>query len=445
MHLLESHSHIAHTFDGHGSSEESCRDGPILLEFFLKFVLRHRIFPEMEKSIKKAIAVAEVARKELPHTFVLSKNVPDGFSEGCKLLFGSVAYVHVWPSKEEGEDSSDTSEPEAKRQKMDEDDGRAAAEAALLQAAAGPEGIEVVTEELMHDMEQDLKDLNAEAMDGEKNPAVEAADGQKDAPTNPNEEPAPSWGEPAPSWGDAAPGWGDPEPAVNWGTDPTESPLSKYLGPTALPLTHTTGIVESSTRRIKSVTMPPKDSQPKKKKGGKAEGPAPLHDPEAVERELDAAFAKMTLIPWHEWDTYDKADVVKPTLLHDSRGAAVTDDCEGAEVTPGPGPAHNPFKDEITVYIDPSTVDKIIVGMGIDATWVQLARVDPTVPIELDPRLYNNAWPYDIKKEPGGPGVPVAPTKIWYMEQIRAVHPSFHKEMIPLPTTEDIFGAGGAA
>ena len=92
MHLLGSHSHIAHTFDGHGSSEESCRDGPILLEFFLKFVLRHRIFPEMEKSIKKAIAVAEVARKELPHTFVLSKNVPDGFSEGCKLLFGSVAY-----------------------------------------------------------------------------------------------------------------------------------------------------------------------------------------------------------------------------------------------------------------------------------------------------------------------------------------------------------------
>ena len=63
----------------------------------------------MEKSIKKAIAVAEVARKELPHTFVLSKNVPDGFSEGCKLLFGSMAYVHVWPSKEEGEDSSASS------------------------------------------------------------------------------------------------------------------------------------------------------------------------------------------------------------------------------------------------------------------------------------------------------------------------------------------------
>ena len=52
----------------------------------------HRIFPEMEKSNKKAVAVAKVARKKLPHTFVLSKNAPDGFSEGCKLLFGSVAY-----------------------------------------------------------------------------------------------------------------------------------------------------------------------------------------------------------------------------------------------------------------------------------------------------------------------------------------------------------------
>ncbi|RPD66786.1 hypothetical protein L226DRAFT_476665 [Lentinus tigrinus ALCF2SS1-7] len=411
---------------GMAFSEKSCRDGPILLDFFLKFLLRHRIFPEMEKSLKKAIAVAELAKKELPHTFVLSKTVPDGFSEGCKLLYGSMAQAFVWSHEEEAGDSSDTLEPEAKRQKMEEEMKGVAAEAAVLQAAAGAEQIEVVTEDLMHDMEQEMKDLTAEGVIADKDPSA-----------NPDAEAAPVWGEPVPDFN-----WGAPETAATWDTLPTESPFFKYLGPTALPLTHTTGVIESSTRRIKSVTMPPPSNtqQKKKKKGGKDGEPAPLHDPEAVERELEGTFAKMTLVPWPEWDTYDKSDVVKPRLLRDSRGAAVTDDCEGAEVTPGPGPVHNPFKDEITVYIEPSTVDKIIVGMGIDATWVQLARVDPNVPIELDPRLFNNLWPYGIEKEPGGPGVPVAPTKIWYMEQVRAVHPSFHKEMIPLPTTQDIFG-----
>ncbi|KAI0722278.1 hypothetical protein C8T65DRAFT_704801 [Cerioporus squamosus] len=380
-------------------SEKFCRDGPILLEFFLKF-------------------------KELPHTFVLSKTFPDGFSEGCKLLFGSMERPPVWSNELALENASDASEPEAKRQKLQEETEGAAAEAAVLQAAVGSEQIELVTPELMEDMEQDMKDLTAEGENGEQ-----------DASANPDEVPAPVWGEPAADFD-----WGAPTPADSWGTGPTESPLSKYLGPTTLPLTHTTGIIEQSTRRIKSVAMPPPKAAPQKKKGTKAGEPAPLHDPEAVERELDATFAKMTLVPWPEWDTYDKADIVKPQLLPESRGAAVTDDCEGAEVTAGPGPVHNPFKDEITVYIEPSAVDKIVIGMGIDATWVQLARVDPAVPIELDPRLFNNLWPYGIEKEPGGPGVPVALTKIWYMERVRAVHPSFFKDMIPLPTTEDVFG-----
>ncbi|TFK92856.1 hypothetical protein K466DRAFT_479718 [Polyporus arcularius HHB13444] len=395
-------------------SEKFCRDAPILLDFFLKFLIRNRIFPEMEKSIKKAIAITELAKKELPHTFVLSKAIPDGFSQGCKLLYGSMERAHVWSTEVAAEDASESSEPEAKRQKLQE-------ETEVLRAAAGTEEIELVTPDIMEGMEQDMKDLTAKGVDGEE--------------ANLDEEPAPAWGDPA------ANDWGAPEPAESWGVGPTESPFSKYLGPTALPLTHTTGVIEQSTRRIKSVTMPsPKATQHKKKKSGKAGESASLHDPEAVERELDATFAKMTLVPWPDWDTYEKADIVKPKLLPDSRGAAVTDDCEGAEVTAGPGPTHNPFKDEITVYVEPSTADKLIVGMGICATWVQLARVDPTVPIELDPRLFNNLWPYGIEKEPGGPGVPVALTNIWYMEGILAVHPSFFKDMIPLPTTADVFG-----
>ena len=46
----------------------------------------------------------------------------------------------------------------------------------------------------------------------------------------------------------------------------------------------------------------------------------------------------------------------------DSTGAAFLDGIEGAEIAPGPGTLHNPFKDDIVVYIDPDIVDKIACG-----------------------------------------------------------------------------------
>ena len=73
------------------SSERTCTDGPILVRFFLNFVLRNRVFPELEKPLRKAVAVTETASRELPQTFVISKAVPeDAFSKGCELLFGSM-------------------------------------------------------------------------------------------------------------------------------------------------------------------------------------------------------------------------------------------------------------------------------------------------------------------------------------------------------------------
>ena len=407
----------------------------MLLGFFLRFVLRHRVFPEIERDLKKAAAVVETARKELPHTFVVSKAIPDGFSRGCELLFGTATHTTWWVHGENDDldESEDEAGPEAKRQKLDDE------AAAVLQAAAGSDKIEVITPDAVMSMEQDLKDLVANAdVNGEQeaNDAPAATEGEPDKPV---------WGLPA-----APVDWGAPSKAEDWGTGPTENPLTHYLGPTTLPLTHTTGIVERSTRRIKSVVLPPAAPTQKRKKSKQPIGPAPAPDAAGVERELEAAFAKMTLAPWPEWDLYDKADVQKPRLLPSSRGAAVSDDAEGAEVTSGPagyslGPdekPHDPFKDEITVLVEPSVVDKLWVGMGIDATWVQLARMDPDVPVEVDPETFNNAYLQRKKKQLGGPGVPVAPTKIWYMEQVSVVHPSFHTEMVPLPTTEDVFGEG---
>ncbi|KAI0737732.1 hypothetical protein C8Q80DRAFT_1114829 [Daedaleopsis nitida] len=393
-------------------SEKICRDGPILIAFFLNFLLRNRVFPEMEKDLKKAVAVAELARTELPHTFVISRVAPDAFSKGCESLFGVMTHSTWWAHEEPEQADASEDEREAKRQKVEQAEG----EAAFLQEAAGEAEIEVITPDTMRDMEQEMKEVHADAN----------VNGEADAP---------AWGESAGSFD-----WGAPDDtADDWGTGPTESPLAPYLGPTTLPLTHTTGIVERSTRRIKSVEMPPKPNPQQRKKSKIPVDTAPLPDAAGVEHELDAKFAKMTLVPWHEWDLYETADVRKPRLLPNSRGAAVADDGDSAE----PG-AHNPFKDELTVYIEPTAAAEMKVGMGVEASWVQLARVDPAVPIAVDPETFNNAWLQRQKREVGGPGVPVAPTKVWYLEQIIAVLPSFHTETIPLPTVEEVFGGEAA-
>ena len=72
------------------SSERHCRDGPILLSFFINFLLRNRVLPESEKDLRKALAATELARKELPQTFVISRTLPDAFSKGCEMVFGTL-------------------------------------------------------------------------------------------------------------------------------------------------------------------------------------------------------------------------------------------------------------------------------------------------------------------------------------------------------------------
>ncbi|KAI0638537.1 hypothetical protein C8Q77DRAFT_439030 [Trametes polyzona] len=421
---------------GMSFSERFCRDGPILIQFFLNFLIRNRVLPESEKDLRKAVAVTEQAKLELPQSFVISRAIPDDFSEGCEILYGTMTHNNAWQTRrdEEGAESAE-SEPDAKRQKME-----TSAETAVLQEAAGSEEIEVVTPDGVRAMEQDAKnvsvDVNREQAAG---PAWtwgdDATDGNA-AATASGEGNAASQ-----SWGDMNAEWGAPDDPTIWDPTPKTNPLTALLGPTRLPLTHTTGVIERSTRRVKSVTLPAKAAPPLGKKRG-----TPGDAAEAVERDLEARFAQVALIPWHEWDTYDKADVTKPRILPDSRGPVVEDQTPPAsDSAPAvdaqqnvPGwPPHNPFEDEITLLVEPSTAATLLLGTGIEATWVQLARVDPNVPFEAD----DTETVYGARKtRKGGPGEPVAPSKFWYMEQVLSVLPSFHTEMVPLPTTEEVFG-----
>ena len=72
------------------SSEKFCTNAPILIDFFLKFLQRNRIFPEIDRQLRKAIAVAEQAQKELPHAIFMNRLIPDDFGNGYREIFGAM-------------------------------------------------------------------------------------------------------------------------------------------------------------------------------------------------------------------------------------------------------------------------------------------------------------------------------------------------------------------
>ena len=77
-----------------------------------------------------------------------------------------------------------------------------------------------------------------------------------------------SWGNAPPtSLGDEVEVWGTYNTKEDWDIGYKVNTMHKLLGPTTLPLTHTTGVVERSTGRIRSVAPPAQLQQPKTGKG----------------------------------------------------------------------------------------------------------------------------------------------------------------------------------
>ena len=54
---------------------------------------------------------------------------------------------------------------------------------------------------------------------------------------------------------------------------------------------------------------------------------------------------------------------------------------------------------------DPDVVDKMWVEMSIEIVFVQLARIEATVPIEVSLEQFNNPWGNKKKQADGAPGV----------------------------------------
>ena len=124
-----------------------------------------------------------------------------------------------------------------------------------------------------------------------------------------------------------------------------------------------------------------------------------------------------------DWERHTGSNIMRPSVLSRSRGPFVTeaDQSEDKMDSENVAKPHDPFKDEITVLFEPAVAEKLITGMGLAGTWVQLARQDLSAGSWTD----ENAAGKQQRDEKGEFGVP---TKFWYMEHLAFIIPSYHTE-----------------
>jgi len=299
---------------------------------------------------------------ELPNTSGIAKTFPDKISLACNACWGQKADGYMTLAIDVPEDEP-VDEPNTKRQKCDTDIAQAS-------GTAEPE-----------------KETLAKTTDT----WTSGGDGD---------------------WDVAVGGWGQKIEVIEdnpWSSLEVDKPESLFplLGPTALPLTHSPGIVERSMRRIVSITRPPPSVA---KSPPLADG---ISEPnaDAVELELDRRFAKILLAPMIDWDGGEAPVYTKPKILVTSRGAVV-ESAATAQPTAGSPQPYNPASDEITLLIDNLAVqiDRLREGMAIGGTWVQLVRQGgPTAP----------------KKKKKGKSKQSSVSGYWYMDELAIVVPSF--------------------
>ena len=211
-----------------------------------------------------------------------------------------------------------------------------------------------------------------------------------------------AWGTPAGTlpWNDEGSD-GRPESNPNqslWNVAEQES-LMALLGPTVLPLTHITGVVERSMRRIKAI-IPRATDLPRP-----PPQPQGFYEPDmaAVEYDLKCNFVKLVLEPMPiGWDGGGVLAYSKPEVLN-CRGPPSS----GTLNAPKP---HDPLKDEIQLLIQPEleTLKHLSVGMGLGGTWVQIIRADNLV--------------QERKK---GKNKNETPLSYWYLDTLAITIPSF--------------------
>ncbi|KAJ7758654.1 hypothetical protein B0H16DRAFT_1535205 [Mycena metata] len=406
---------------GHMWSDRKLISAPHLLRFFLNYLLRNQVLPECEDGLREALTIVDRAAEELPLAPQISKALPDAFSSACQRWWRRKAEGYVAKDLEAGDEAD---EPKAKRAKHGHErkeaieeihtDGAAALtndgiaeDAAVDGAATDTSGWGAASGWGMNDADpSNIQAVPATAggWGGGGWGAVNTNDQDPDVPATV----AGGWG--ASGW-DSGTGWG-PTNTVNTvetKPEPESIPttLLTLLGPTALPVTHVPGIVEQSPRRVKTITSPvstdaQQNAPPDEDMGGAAY---------AVECVLEERMYRVTLAPWLDANV----TVDAPRILSTSRGALSP---AVADPSAHPKP-HDLSKDEIVVLVEPEAAKLLCKGMGLVATWVQLARVQDDEDAVEDVEVPQTNL---TKKQKARRGL-----RYWYIDEVMMVFPSYWK------------------
>lgn len=357
-------------------SERNLFIAPTVLHFFLRFMQRNGVLAGFEihsENLNRAVAVAELAIRELPLTARVARVLPGMFDAACKECWGYKGslsmYISTTLDSEDGCTSTDTP---------------ASSAVGTFEEALKVDHAEIVSSDVVLDslMAKEVLDDTFGADDG-----VNVSPAPADDP-----------------W--AAAITAGQNTTVSW-TDVKVDSLLTFLGPTQLPLTHTAGVVEFSTRKVKEIVLP------------EAIDSIPDTSSAAIEQELGSRFARVVLEPWVRTSTDELLDIMRPIITSSSRGAAIKDpfaDIIDVSDVHSHSNAYNPCRDDLTILIDPSSVDCLHVGLGLCGTWVQMARCED---------VESSITPMDQ----GNPRVSKHPRDcFWYLEDVVSIFPSFYTE-----------------
>lgn len=303
-------------------SEDNLVHMPRLLDFLIRFLHRSKVFPDLEGEYLRALEITKQGLVQLPNSAAFMKAVPDKLAAGCTGCWGRKAMTYKFVDIGPDDSVEPVGAAEAKTQSKTEKSNT-------------PTG--------------DDKDDN-DGWGGGGNSTWGDAEANADA----DAEVMNAWSS-------------DQLVQLAWDSEEKRQPMLRLLGPTAFPLTHTTGVVERSMRRIKSI-QPPNNNTPR------AQG-RPGPDPAAVEFDLDRHFSKIVLEPMLDWDNDEAPVYSSPTIITESsRGPVIGYDVPAA-ATQGSGvKPHDPKNDDIIVLIEKHVAELLCEGMGVAGAWVQIVR-----------------------------------------------------------------------
>lgn len=389
------------------------RDAPRIIEFFLNYLLGTRALYEEEPSLKRALEVARRAKEELPLTMQIGVNIPDELAKCLTAIYGSRVKQVTW-SFDLDQENSEPQEDSATQFKAEVEEGGGII---ISDMVSGPAGTASASGEEANEagppLSEKTSSWGADNTGGTGGWGAGSTTGEQD---------------PEGGWGDNS--WAQPEETQtgNPWADPDEHSLMKLLGPTSLPITHTVGYVEESTRYVSSVELP----KTNEKSENEGEGTMTSSD-------LFRQFAKVVLnaYPTFAAPSAPRAAIQPPELIEDPWARISSDNSDSSTAKPRI-PRHDPAKDSITMLIDPKVAKDLALGkrMGLGGTFVQIIPnyAADTASVAPPDRGEGQDKGRDVQissrgsGRTGKKGHASEEDTFWYAEKILQILPSFWTE-----------------